>query len=132
MSIHEAVELVIQAGSLATGGEVFLLDMGESVKIADLARNMIKLAGLEPLNATTGEGDIPIVFTGLRPGEKLYEELLIDHANARITPHPKILSAHEPMLQAQTMDQLIDEIVSMLQRRQTNELRELLFKVACS
>ncbi|HEY1057271.1 MAG TPA: nucleoside-diphosphate sugar epimerase/dehydratase [Limnobacter sp.] len=132
MSIHEAVELVIQAGSLADGGEVFLLDMGESVKILDLARNMIKLAGLEPVDPTTGEGDIAIAFTGLRPGEKLYEELLIDHANARQTAHPKILSAYEPLFDVQAFDQVLTELNTALQRQQVDQARQLLLKVACS
>ncbi|MGK7877125.1 MAG: polysaccharide biosynthesis protein [Xenococcaceae cyanobacterium] len=89
MSIPEAVRLVIQAGAMATGGEVFLLDMGEPIRIYDLALQMIRLSGLEP------ERDIEIEFTGLRPGEKLYEELLIDSANIRRTRHPKIFSANE-------------------------------------
>lgn len=91
MSIHEAVELVIQAGSLARGGEIFLLDMGEPVRIAELARNMIRLAGF-------GLNDIDIVYTGLRPGEKLFEELLIASSKAQPTAHPKIMRADEPCL----------------------------------
>lgn len=132
MSIHEAVELVIQAGSLAQGGEVFLLDMGESVKILDLAHNMIKLAGLEPQNPDTGDGDIPIVFTGLRPGEKLYEELLIDHANARKTVHPKIMSAYEPLFDVQAFDGALSELLDALHGRQLETAKKLLLKVACS
>jgi len=96
MSIHEAVELVIQAGSMAEGGEVFLLDMGEPVRIMDLARNMVHLAGYAPRDEDNPEGDIDIVTTGLRPGEKLYEELLIASSNAEGTPHPKIMKADEP------------------------------------
>lgn len=98
MSIHEAVELVIQAGSLAQGGEIFLLDMGEPVRIFDLARNMIMLAGRTICDRDNPEGDIEIVVTGLRPGEKLYEELLIAHGNAEGTSHPKIMKAKEPVL----------------------------------
>ena len=96
MSIHEAVELVIQAGSLARGGEIFLLDMGEPVRIADLARNMIRIAGLGVRDAAHPDNDIDIVYTGLRPGEKLYEELLIASDNAAPTAHPKIMQADEP------------------------------------
>lgn len=107
MAIHEAVELVIQAGSLARGGEIFLLDMGEPVKIIDLARNMILLAGRTIRDEQHPEGDIEIVVTGLRPGEKLYEELLIEHANAEGTPHPKIMKADEP---------LFDDLPARLQR----------------
>ena len=84
MTIPEAVSLVLNAGGLAKGGEIFVLDMGDPVKITDLARNLIKLAGLE-------EGkDIDIVFTGLRPGEKLYEELLMDEEGLRTTESEKI------------------------------------------
>jgi FlaA1/EpsC-like NDP-sugar epimerase len=89
MSIPEAVRLVIQAGAMATGGDVFLLEMGEPVRIYDLAEQMIRLSGLVP-----GK-DIKIEITGLRPGEKLYEELLIDGENICPTRHPKIYSAHE-------------------------------------
>jgi FlaA1/EpsC-like NDP-sugar epimerase len=89
MSIPEAVRLVIQAGAMATGGDVFLLEMGEPVRIYDLAEQMIQLSGLE-----VGK-DVEIKITGLRPGEKLYEELLIDGGNIQPTRHPKIFSAHE-------------------------------------
>ncbi len=83
MSIPEAAQLVLQAGSMGRGGEIFVLDMGEPVKIAELARDMIRLSGLS-------EDKIKIVFTGLRPGEKLYEELLADNELTRLTPHPKL------------------------------------------
>ena len=92
MSIPEAARLVIQAGALATGGEVFLLDMGEPVKICDLARQMIRLSGLVP------DYDIAIEYTGLRPGEKLYEELLVDINCAEATRHPRIFCAFESKL----------------------------------
>lgn len=87
MTIPEAVQLVLQAGQMGKGGEIFAFDMGESVRIVDLAINMIKLSGLEI------EKDIQLKFTGLRPGEKLYEEVLSDKENAIPTPHPKILIA---------------------------------------
>lgn len=93
MSISEAVELVIQAGALAEGGELFLLDMGEPVRIVDLAKNLIRLSGQSVRDPLTPDGDIEIAFTGLRPGEKLFEELLFDPAHAEPTPHPKILKA---------------------------------------
>lgn len=83
MSIPEASQLVMQAGLMSQGGEIFVLDMGESVKIADLAREMIKLSGFQ-------EGEIEVQFTGLRPGEKLYEELLADDEHTLQTPHPKL------------------------------------------
>ncbi|BET24736.1 FlaA1/EpsC-like NDP-sugar epimerase [Limnobacter thiooxidans] len=130
MSIHEAVELVIQASSMAKGGEIFLLDMGESVKILDLAHNMIRLAGFRPLDPATGEGDIAIEFSGLRPGEKLYEELLIDNNNAVGTLHPKILAAHEPNASKAEFTRLMAELTQFLEQRDESSARELLLKVA--
>ncbi len=94
MSIPEAVQLVIQAGAMAKGGEVFVLDMGDSVKITDMAKKMIKLAGLSIKNDESPEGDIEIKYTGLRPGEKLYEELLIGD-NVSGTQHKRIMRANE-------------------------------------
>ena len=97
MSIPEAAELVIQAGAMAQGGEVFVLDMGDAVKILDLARMMIRLMGREPRSAEHPDGDIAIEFTGLRPGEKLHEELLVA-AGSTGTEHPRIMQAIEPFL----------------------------------
>lgn len=97
MTIPEAALLVIQAGSMAEGGEVFVLDMGEPVKIIDLATRMIHLSGLSVRSQTDPDGDVAIEFTGLRPGEKLYEELLIG-SNARGTDHPRIMRAMESLL----------------------------------
>nr|WP_257223029.1 MULTISPECIES: nucleoside-diphosphate sugar epimerase/dehydratase [unclassified Acinetobacter] len=94
MTIPEAAQLVIQAGAMGTGGDVFLLDMGESVKIIDLAKQMIRLSGFKPVDEK-GLGDIDIQFTGLRPGEKLYEELLIDAENVEKTEHERILKSYE-------------------------------------
>jgi len=97
MTIPEAAQLVLQAGAMGNGGDVFVLDMGEPVKIMDLARRMMHLAGLTERNADNPEGDIEIVVTGLRPGEKLYEELLIGD-NPQPTEHPRIMKASEPFL----------------------------------
>ncbi|WP_226595715.1 polysaccharide biosynthesis protein [Marinobacter nauticus] len=94
MTIPEASQLVLQAGSMGRGGEVFVLDMGEPVKIADLARKMIHLMGLEEKTDETPDGDIEVVYTGLRPGEKLYEELLIGD-DPQGTAHPRIMMARE-------------------------------------
>ena len=94
MTISEAAQLVIQAGAMGYGGEVFVLDMGQPVKILDMARKMIHLSGLQVKDAENPDGDIEIVYTGLRPGEKLYEELLIGE-NVSPTEHPLIMSADE-------------------------------------
>lgn len=94
MTIPEAAQLVIQAGAMAKGGDVFVLDMGQPVKIADLARRMVELSGQTVRDGQNPEGDIEIAVTGLRPGEKLYEELLIGD-NPKPTVHPRIMKAHE-------------------------------------
>ena len=95
MTIPEASQLVIQAGALGQGGDVFLLDMGEPVRIQDLARQMIALSGLKVRETGSQNGDIEIQYSGLRPGEKLYEELLIDHEDTEITQHTRILRSFE-------------------------------------
>lgn len=97
MTIPEAAQLVIQASAMAKGGDVFVLDMGKPVKIADLARRMIELSGLSLRDESNPEGDIEIVVTGLRPGEKLYEELMLGD-NPQPTMHPKILRAQDPFI----------------------------------
>lgn len=97
MTIPEASQLVIQAGALGQGGDVFLLDMGEPVRIQDLARQMIALSGLKVRETGSQEGDIEIQYSGLRPGEKLYEELLIDADNTEVTQHSRILRSFEKM-----------------------------------
>ena len=97
MTIPEAAQLVLQAGAMAAGGDVFVLDMGEPVKIMDLARRMVALSGLRVRDADHPDGDIEITVTGLRPGEKLYEELLIGD-NPEPTAHTRIMKAHEDYL----------------------------------
>ncbi len=97
MTIPEAAQLVIQAGAMGTGGDVFVLDMGQPVRILDLARRMVELSGLSVRDDNNPEGDIEITITGLRPGEKLYEELLIGE-NPIPTQHPRIMKAQEPFL----------------------------------
>ncbi|MCU7938292.1 MAG: polysaccharide biosynthesis protein [gamma proteobacterium symbiont of Bathyaustriella thionipta] len=111
MTIPEAAQLVLQAGSLGQGGDVFVLDMGESVRISDLAKKMIHLSGCDVKDESNPEGDIEIVYTGLRPGEKLYEELLIGD-NVTGTQHPRIMRAEEKMLPMTTINEkmvLLDE-----------------------
>jgi FlaA1/EpsC-like NDP-sugar epimerase len=97
MTIPEAAQLVLQAGAMAVGGDVFVLDMGEPVKIMDLARRMVQLSGLSVRDEANPSGDIDIAITGLRPGEKLYEELLIGD-NPERTVHPRIMKAQEPFI----------------------------------
>ena len=97
MTIPEAAQLVIQAGAMAKGGDVFVLDMGASVKILDLATRMVELSGLSLRDEDNPDGDIEIEITGLRPGEKLFEELLIGN-NPKPTSHPRIMKAHEEFL----------------------------------
>jgi FlaA1/EpsC-like NDP-sugar epimerase len=97
MTIPEAVQLVIQAGAMGTGGDVFVLDMGEPVRIMDLAKNLIRLCGCTVRDSVNPNGDIPIEFSGLRPGEKLYEELLVGE-NVVGTTHPMIMRAEERMI----------------------------------
>jgi FlaA1/EpsC-like NDP-sugar epimerase len=113
MTIPEAASLVVQAGSMGQGGDVFVLDMGEPVKIDALARKVIKLSGLEVIDET-GNGDIEIRYTGLRPGEKLYEELLIGD-NVDGTKHPRIMKAHEVFEDYATLMQHFAELEAALE-----------------
>jgi FlaA1/EpsC-like NDP-sugar epimerase len=117
MTIPEAAQLVMQAGAMATGGEVFVLDMGQPVRILDLARNMIELSGRTVRDAE-GRGDIEIRAVGLRPGEKLYEELLIG-SNPLATPHPRILMAQEKSL---PWRELRDRLEQMIRHIAVNDL----------
>lgn len=109
MTIPEASQLVLQAGAMGEGGEVFVLDMGESIKIKDLAQKMIELSGFEMKDPNTGKGDIGIEFVGLRPGEKLYEELLIGD-NVGTTKHPRIMKANEDSIDMDTLTVLLKKL----------------------
>lgn len=111
MTIPEASQLVLQAGSMGQGGEVFVLDMGEPVKIADLARKMVHLMGLVEKTESHPDGDIEIVFNGLRPGEKLFEELLIGD-NPQGTAHPRIMMAREVSLPWAEVEQLLVQLTA--------------------
>lgn len=113
MTIPEAAQLVIQAGAMAEGGEVFVLDMGEPVRIVDLARNMIELSGFGVLDPAHPEGDIEIVEVGLRAGEKLYEELLIGN-NPTPTGHPRIMKAHEHELPMAVINESLAKLVAAI------------------
>lgn len=134
MTVPEAAQLVIQAGAMAKGGDVFVLDMGEPVKIAELAQHMIRLSGLEPVLSNMREagqlhskGDIEIVFTGLRPGEKLYEELLIGD-NVKRTSHLRIMTAHEVSLPWPQLEKLLNQLLSYCRATNHADIRKLLLE----
>ena len=110
MTIPEAANLVIQAGAMASGGEVFVLDMGEPVKIVDLAQRMIHLSGFDIKDAAHPEGDIEVIFTGLRDGEKLYEELIIGEDNVESTDHPLIMQALEHSYPLNELESVLFEL----------------------
>jgi UDP-N-acetylglucosamine 4,6-dehydratase len=125
MSIPEAAQLVIQAGAMASGGEVFVLDMGTPVKIDDLARTMIRLSGLEVRDDAASEGDITIEYVGLRRGEKLYEELLIGE-NTTGTSHPRIFKNSEPVMAYADLVAALERLDDAIQRHDEAELQDML------
>ncbi|CDT25145.1 Putative Capsular polysaccharide biosynthesis protein capD [Vibrio coralliirubri] len=125
MTIPEAAQLVIQAGAMGKGGDVFVLDMGESVKITDLAENLINLSGLSVKNEENPHGDIEIQFSGLRPGEKLYEELLIGD-NVSPTAHERIMTAQEVFLPINEYDTLLESLDFACHNLQHDAIRQLL------
>ena len=127
MTIPEAVELVIQAGSMGQGGDVFVLDMGEPVRIADLARKIIHLSGLQVKDSDNLNGDIEIKYTGLRSGEKLYEELLIGD-NVIGTDNPMIMRAQEDMMAWGKLKLILDELEVAVNDDNQKKLRALLIK----
>ncbi|MGA1600549.1 MAG: polysaccharide biosynthesis protein, partial [bacterium] len=123
MSIGEAVRLVIQAGAMAKGGEVFLLDMGQPVKIVELAQQMIELSGYVP------DRDIPIQFTGLRPGEKLYEELLIEPEHALPTVHPRIFHSQEPCPESAVLEVELDLLKKAIAEQNLEEALAVMYRL---
>lgn len=125
MTIPEAAQLVIQAGSMGQGGDVFVLDMGQPVKIAELAEKMIRLSGLSVRNEDDPSGDIAIEFTGLRPGEKLYEELLIGE-NVSTTDHPMIMRANEEHLPWEDLKTVIERLLDAVERDDYRVVRQIL------
>ena len=125
MTIPEAAQLVIQAGSMGQGGDVFVLDMGEPVKIVELAEKMIHLSGLSVRSEKNVNGDISIEFSGLRPGEKLYEELLIGD-NVVSTQHPMIMSANEDHLPWEVLKAKLTELLSAVEHDDYTRVRQLL------
>lgn len=125
MTIPEAAQLVIQAGSMGQGGDVFVLDMGEPVKIVELAEKMVHLSGLSVRSDKKPHGDISIEFTGLRPGEKLYEELLIGD-NVVATSHPMIMSAHEDFLPWESFKAVLSELLNAVEHDDYDKVRQIL------
>ncbi|MCI1014378.1 polysaccharide biosynthesis protein [Herbaspirillum sp. C7C2] len=125
MTIPEAAQLVIQAGAMAKGGDVFLLDMGQPVKIIDLARRMIELSGLTVRDEVNPDGDIEIQITGLRHGEKLYEELLIGE-DSETTPHPRIMKAHEDFMPWPALQERLRELMAALSANDVNAIRTIM------
>jgi FlaA1/EpsC-like NDP-sugar epimerase len=128
MTIPEAVELVIQAGAMGLGGDVFVLDMGKPVRIYDLAKKMIRLSGLEVKDEAHLDGDIEIKYTGLRPGEKLYEELLIGD-NISDTDNPLIMRAEEDMLSWDELEPTLNSLKIAITDCDHKKLRELLIQI---
>lgn len=132
MTIPEAAQLVIQAGSMAKGGEVFVLDMGKPVKIFDLAFKMAKLSGMTPYSvskAGSAEGDIAIVVTGLRPGEKLFEELAHNDDLLK-TDHPRILKTEEPLINNKDYEVLTQKLTEAIEHSDHAALIETIISVA--
>jgi FlaA1/EpsC-like NDP-sugar epimerase len=121
MTIPEAVQLVLQASEMGRGGEVFVLDMGQPVRILDLATDLIKLSGLEP------GSDIQIVYTGIRPGEKLYEELFWEREDCQRTKHQKILvAASKSPIEAEILEQLVMELIRLARKNASAQIRDLI------
>ena len=129
MAIPEAAELIVQAGALSAGGDVFLLDMGEPVRIRDLAENMIRLAGFNIRDSRNPENGIAIEVVGKRPGEKLYEELFYDRANAKPTRHPKIMRADSAAISGYDMTAWLRKLELAIEAEDEERTREILFSL---
>jgi FlaA1/EpsC-like NDP-sugar epimerase len=125
MTIPEAAQLVLQAGAMASGGEVFVLDMGEPVRIIDLARRMVELSGMTVRDDATPDGDVSISITGLRPGEKLYEELLIGD-DPTPTAHPRIMKAHEHYLEWPRLETQLQALRAGIEADNTDQIQVVL------
>jgi FlaA1/EpsC-like NDP-sugar epimerase len=128
MTIPEAAQLVIQAGTMAKGGEVFVLDMGEPVKIIELARTMIELSGLSVRDEANPDGDIAVEVTGLREGEKLYEELLIGD-NPETTEHSRIMKANEDYLSWDALSTTLDQLNKAAEMQDSITIRSIITRL---
>lgn len=128
MLIPEAVQLVLQAGAMTEGGDVFVLDMGDPVKISDLARRMVELSGMTVRDEHRPDGDIEIQVIGLRPGEKLYEELLIGE-HPRPTAHPRIMTAHEDFIAWDRLSAVLEQLRAALEENDIDTIRSVLHTV---
>ena len=125
MTVQESVNLIIHASLMAKGGEIFLLDMGKPLKIIDVAKKMIELRGLKVFDNISGSGDIAIKIIGLKPGEKLYEELLID-GDARISNNPNIFYGKDSHFEFPKLSNLIDELQSIVNENDLMKVRKFL------
>jgi FlaA1/EpsC-like NDP-sugar epimerase len=132
MSIKEAAELIVQSGAIAESGDTVLLEMGEPVKIRDLAENMILLAGLTVRNAENPAGDIAIEVTGIREGEKMYEELFYDPSQAQSTRHPKIMRAPKGNKAAVNVPESLQRLQATMESGDVEAVRKILFSVITS
>ena len=124
MTIAEAAQLVIQAGAMKSRGDIFVLDMGEQILVQDLAKDMIRLSGMTVKDEKNPDGEIEIIFTGLRPGEKLYEELLIGE-NVRTTEHKKIMRAIEESFGWEDLQQYLAALENAIEIDDYNKIREI-------
>lgn len=129
MSIKEAAELIVQSGAIAKSGDTVLLEMGDPVKVRDLAENMILLAGLTVRNADNPDGDIAIEITGIREGEKMYEELFYDPSQAQTTRHPKIMRAPKGQKVAVDVPKSLDALRASMETEDVAAVRKVLFEV---
>ena len=127
MTIEEAAQLVIQAGSMGKDGDIFLLDMGEPIKILSLAEDMIRLSGHRIKDENNPNGDIEIIYTGLRPGEKLYEELLID-SDVKETEHKKIFKAIESSFSMSDLEKYLLELETAIDLNDLDTIHKLFSK----